>query len=93
MEPTKAAVLEEFERVKKDGLPPEHFLLETAQQSFFNSSPMDMGSLLGDPANLAANLVGYVNGFSENVRDIFEKFEFEKQIEKLDAANLLFLGG
>lgn len=91
LEPTKAAVLAEHERVKQDGLPPEHFLLEKSQQSFFNSSPMDLGKLLGDPANLRANLLSYVNGFSENVRDIFEKFEFEKQVERLDGANLLFL--
>jgi type I restriction enzyme M protein len=31
-------------------------------------------------------------GFSENVRDIFlEYFEFEKEIEKLDEANRLYL--
>jgi type I restriction enzyme M protein len=91
LEPTKAAVLAEFERCKKESLPPAHFLVEASQQSFFNSSAMDMSKLLGDPANLRANLLGCVNGFSENVRDIFEKFEFEKQVERLDGANLLFL--
>ena len=50
-----------------------------------------MSKLLGDPANLRSNLISYVEGFSENVRDIFEKFEFDKQIVKLDGANLLFL--
>lgn len=91
LEPTKATVLAELERCNQENLPPAHFLTEAAQQSFFNSSAMDMGKLLGDPANLRANLLGYVNGFSENVRDIFEKFEFEKQVERLDGANLLFL--
>jgi type I restriction enzyme M protein len=91
LEPTKSAVLAELERCKRENLPPAHFLIEASQQSFFNSSAMDLGKLLGDPANLRANLLGYVNGFSENVRDIFEKFEFEKQVERLDGANLLFL--
>lgn len=91
LEPTKAAVLAEHLAQKGGGLPVEHFLLEKSGQSFFNSSPMDMGKLLGDPANLKANLQSYVSGFSENVRDIFEKFEFEVQIQKLDSANLLFL--
>jgi type I restriction enzyme M protein len=89
--PTKAAVLAEYEAQKDSGLPVEHFLLEKSAQSFFNSSPMDMGKLLGDPANLRANITAYVSGFSENVRDIFEKFEFDVQIQKLDTANLLFL--
>lgn len=91
LEPTKASVLAELERCKQENMPPAHFLLEAAQQSFFNSSAMNMSKLLGDPANLRSNLLGYVNGFSENVRDIFEKFEFEKQVERLDGANLLFL--
>ena len=91
LEPTKAAVLAEFEAQQKTGLPPEQFLLDTAGLSFFNTSPMDMPKLLGDAANLKANLLSYIAGFSENVRDIFEKFEFDKQVEKLDAANLLFL--
>lgn len=91
LEPTKAAVLAEFVAQKDSGLPVEHFLLEKSGHSFFNSSPMDMGKLLGDPANLKANLLAYVSGFSENVRDIFEKFEFDVQVQKLDSANLLFL--
>jgi type I restriction enzyme M protein len=91
LEPTKAAVLAEHLAQKGSGLPVEHFLLEKSAQSFFNSSPMDMGKLLGDPANLKANLQSYVSGFSENVRDIFEKFEFDVQVQKLDSANLLFL--
>lgn len=91
LEPTKAAVLAEYQAQKDCGLPLEHFLLDKSGQSFFNSSPMDMSNLLNDPSNLRVNLVAYVNGFSENVRDIFEKFEFEAQVQKLDNANLLFL--
>lgn len=91
LEPTKAAVLAEHLAQKDSGLPVEHFLLGKSGQSFFNSSPMDMGKLLGDPANLKANVLSYVSGFSENVRDIFEKFDFDVQVQKLDAANLLFL--
>ena len=46
---------------------------------------------MGDPALIKSNLIDYPHGFSENVRDIFERFEYEKQIEKLDAENLLYL--
>jgi len=42
---------------------------------------------LGDSDNIAANLLSYVQGFSAEVRDIFEKFEFHNQIEKLARAS------
>ena len=38
----------------------------------------------------AANLMGYIHGFSKNVRDIMEKFRFDEQVTRLDNANLLF---
>ncbi|SEA89793.1 type I restriction-modification system subunit M [Acidovorax soli] len=91
LEPTKAAVVAEHQAMKDSGMPMEQFLLDKSGMSFFNSSPMDMGKLLNDPANLRANVISYLEGFSENVRDIFEKFEFDKQVLKLDSANLLFL--
>lgn len=93
LEPTKAAVLAEFATKKALNLPPNalaEFLVRKSGQSFFNSSPMDFNALVGDAPNLRANLISYVNSFSENVRDIFEKYDFEKQIERLDSSNLLF---
>ena len=44
--------------------------------------------MLGDPNNLRANLTSYIGAFSENTRDIFERYEFEQQMEKLDRDNL-----
>lgn len=91
LEPTKAAVLAELELRDKSGLNPEPFLRRKAETNFFNTSPMDLQKLLGDPDNIATNLTSYVQGFSEEVRDIFEKFEFHNQIDKLARAKLLFL--
>lgn len=91
LEPTKGAVLAELELREKAGLNPEPFLRRKAGTSFFNTSPMDLQKLLGDPDNIAANLTSYIQGFSPEVRDIFEKFEFHNQIDKLARAKLLFL--
>lgn len=91
LEPTKADVLAELELRTKAGLNAEPFLRRKAQTYFFNTSPMDLQKLLGDPDNIAANLTSYVQGFSEEVRDIFEKFEFHNQIDRLARAKLLFL--
>ncbi|TYC79105.1 class I SAM-dependent DNA methyltransferase [Novosphingobium sp. BW1] len=91
LEGTKADVLAEYDLREKSGLNPEPFLRRKAGVSFYNTSPMDLGKLLGDPDNIAANLTSYVQGFSPEVRDIFEKFEFHNQIDKLARAKLLFL--
>lgn len=88
--PTKADVLAEFELRTKAGLNPEPFLKRKAGQSFFNTSSMDLKKLLGDAANVRLNLEAYVQGFSPEVRDIFERFEFAVQIDKLAKAKLLY---
>jgi len=69
----------------------ERMLLRASGESFYNTSRLDFQKLLADPNNIAANLTGYVHGFSPNVRDIMERFRFEVQIERLDGADLLFL--
>ena len=69
----------------------ERMLLRASGQTFYNISKLDFPTLLQDADNIAANLVGYVNGFSQNARDIIEHFRFEQQIERLDGSNLLFL--
>jgi type I restriction enzyme M protein len=91
LEPSKAAVLAELELRSTAGLNPEPFLRRKAGTGFFHTSPMTLQKVLGDPDNIAANLSAYVLGFSAEVRDIFEKFEFHNQIDKLARAKLLFL--
>jgi type I restriction enzyme M protein len=69
----------------------DHHLRRAAGQSFYNTSRLDFPTLLHDADHVAQNLIGYINGFSENARDVVEHFRFEKEIERLDQANLLFL--
>lgn len=88
--PTKAAVLEERERHKDADYDPSYFLTLASGQEFYNTSRYDFGKLLGDPAHIRANLSDYISGFSPNISDIFERYEFEKQVTALDNANLLF---
>ncbi|MCA6275401.1 type I restriction-modification system subunit M N-terminal domain-containing protein, partial [Phenylobacterium sp.] len=77
--PTKADVLAEFQAQSAAGLNPDPFLRRKSGQSFFNTSPLDLPKLLGDPDNVAANLTAYIQAFSPEVRDIFERFEFHNQ--------------
>lgn len=91
LEHTKPAVLAELAARKKAGVNPEPFLLRKSGQHFFNTSPLDIKKLMGDQDNIAENLRKYIHGFSAPVRDIFDRFEFETQIERLKKAKLLYL--
>ncbi|TXH34871.1 MAG: SAM-dependent DNA methyltransferase, partial [Burkholderiaceae bacterium] len=88
---TKAAVLAEFDAKTKAGITPDAFLLRKAGQSFYNTSPLDLATLLGDQDHLRENLYAYIQGFSPAARDIFERFDFFTQLERLAKAGLLYL--
>lgn len=68
----------------------ERMVLKAAGQTLYNTSKFDMVGLLAAPNEVAPNLIAYLNGFSTNVRDIIEHFRLEEQIERLDAADLLY---
>ncbi len=91
LDSTKEQVLEEKKQREKAGLNPEPFLLKTSGQLFYNTSPLDLKKLMGDQDNIAENLRKYVQGFSAAARDIFERFEFHVQIDRLAKAKLLYL--
>ena len=91
--PTKARVLAEHERSgsRLEGAALDARLNRASGQRFHNHSPLDFEKLKGDPDNIARHLVGYIQGFSANVRSIFEYFEFENEIEKMQEADILYL--
>ena len=91
LESTKSAVLAEFEAKTAAGLNPDPFLLRKAGQSFYNTSPLDLAKLLGDQDHIRENLYAYIQAFSPAARDIFERFEFYTQVERLAKAGLLYL--
>jgi type I restriction enzyme M protein len=91
LEPTKEAVLAEMELRKGQGLDPEPFLQRVAGLKFCNVSPLSLKTLMGDQENIAENLRAYIQAFSPDVRDIFEKFEFHLQVDRLEKTGLLYL--
>jgi len=91
LESTREAVLTENDARKSLGIPMEQFLVRKSGHSFYNTSKFTLSKLMSDANNIKENLESYINAFSPNAREIFEKYEFNAQIEKLDEANLLFL--
>ncbi len=70
---------------------PEPILNRAAKASFHNTSKLDFPKLKGEPDKIAANLTKYIKSFSSQVRDIFDHFNFEPEIARLDENNRLFL--
>lgn len=89
--PTKGKVLQEYADKTKAGLNPEPFLIRASGHGFFNTSALDMQKLMGDQDNIAANMETYIQGFSKDVRDIFERFNFTTLLDRLAKNNLLYL--
>src|SRR5437588_3446793 len=58
--------------------------------AFYNTSRYDFEKLLADAPHLAGNLRNYIAGFSPNMREVLERFDFDNTISKLDEARLLF---
>lgn len=92
LDATKEEVLKKHEQLKNTGIEDLDALLNRASgYKFHNRSNFTFDKLVADPNNIALNLRNYINGFSEDAREIIEQFEFENQINKMDDANLLFM--
>ncbi|OQX37366.1 MAG: restriction endonuclease subunit M, partial [Oceanospirillales bacterium LUC14_002_19_P2] len=92
LEPSKDAVLAQYEKVKAMNLPEdgmEKMLLRaTSGLSFYNTSPMNLSKL--GQGDIKSNLETYIQCFSKDAREIFEHFRFDEFIGALKEANLLY---
>lgn len=93
LEPTKDKVLKTHEEYKSkiDNL---YGLLTSEQHgtglAFYNTSKFTMKKLLADPKNIDANFLDYLNGYSENVQDIINKFEFRNHLRRFEETGITF---
>jgi type I restriction enzyme M protein len=89
LEPTKPKVLAAHQ---KYGDRPDILQAAAGGLPFYNTSKLlTLERVLDDATNIADQLRSYLAGFSEEARDVLDKFEFEAQIARLDRANLLYL--
>ncbi len=92
LEDTKEKVLLQNKKLKDMGLENRHdALCKASGYSFYNTSKYNFDSLLDDPENLKKNLPRYIRSYSENVVEIFEKFDFFHSIERLDEVDRLYM--
>jgi type I restriction enzyme M protein len=93
LEPTKQALRDEVEDQRETFKLTEldaGGLREVTGYVFYNTSEWTLKSLLGNPSQLEANMDAYLNGFSENVKEIIENFDLRTQVRKMIAADVLF---
>ena len=89
--PKKEAVLARQAELRGKGLGDLHSQLCNASgYAFYNTSQYNFDRLVADAPNAAVNLRNYIAGFSPNMRDAVERFDFDNTIGKLDEAGLLF---
>ena len=92
LEPTKQKVLEEKKWLDEAGISDQTGpLQQAAGQQFFNASPFTLRDLRNATSQqqLRDNFNAYLDGFSPNVQDILEKFEFRNQIARLSTSGAL----
>ena len=89
--PTKKTVLQRKAELSKSGLKNLRPQLRKASGfAFYNTSQYDFDLLLSDAPQAADNFRNYIAGFSGNMREVIERFDFDNTISKLDEAGLLF---
>ena len=92
LEPTKEKVLEEKKWAEEHNIQDPGPLLEkAADQAFYNTSPFQLKDLTSRATQqqLRDDFNAYMDGFSPNVQDILDKFEFRNQINRLSTADVL----
>jgi type I restriction enzyme M protein len=91
LEPKKDQVYDLYEDLKDKLDDPTPVILNQVKTTFYNHSKYDLSRLTQDSQNLYMNFNNYINGYSENVREIVDNFQMEKQVEKLNKNNRLFI--
>ena len=92
LEPTKQAVIDMKLALDKAGITNQDAALrQAARQDFYNTSKFTLRDLRARASDqrLKADFEDYLDGFSPNVQDILENFEFRNQIPRLSKADAL----
>ena len=92
---TKSAVLEKIKELKKKGIKlgpgMDDDLNIITKKKFNNKSDfLNLSDLLSERHDIKSNLEDYINGFSENIQDIFEHFKFSDMIKDLEKKKILW---
>ena len=92
--PTKAAVVEMAKKLDTqhvEGAARDGILCRVSGFDFYNTSNYDFAKLISDPDNVETNFEAYLRGFSSNVKDIIENFDFANTVKLMVKGGVLFV--
>ncbi len=92
LEPTREAVANRYKELTNQGILLEtqysDILKKKAKAPFFNTGIFTLRNI--GASNTRSDMDKYLDGFSENLREIFAKFNFKNICDQLQSANLLY---
>lgn len=91
---TKDAVVamnEKLNEQKVEGQVRDGILCTVSKYAFYNTSKFDFAKLIADPDNILANFENYLQGFSDNVKDILANFKFDNEVKAMADGGVLFI--
>ncbi len=94
LKPTKQAVIDMAKKLDAshiEGEARDGILRRTAGYDFYNTSNFDFAKLIADPDGIAINFEAYLQGFSANVKDIIENFDFASTVNLMVKGGVLFV--
>jgi type I restriction enzyme M protein len=91
LEKTKDTVISSHDQFKDKPIDPKPVLLKASGQNFYNTSFFDLNRLSQDAKNIEINFNNYINGYSDEVREILENYEIDKIVQKLVRNDSLFM--
>ncbi|MBE6740840.1 MAG: SAM-dependent DNA methyltransferase [Ruminococcaceae bacterium] len=94
LKPTKDAVVNQAKKLDEQGVTSQvrdGILTSISGYSFYNSSKFDFEKLLSEPDDIEINFEDYLQGFSDNIKDIIENFEFAKTVDTMAKGNVLYV--
>lgn len=94
LKPTKSGVVEMAKKLDEqhvEGAARDGILCRASGYDFYNASNFDFAKLIADPDNIESNFEAYLEGFSSNVKDIIENFDFASTVKLMTKGGVLFL--
>lgn len=91
---TKDEVLAAYQTLNEQGYEGairDGALCRASGYSFYNTSKFDFARLLADPDNIQVNFEDYLQGYSDNVKDILANFKFADEVKNMVKGNVLYV--
>jgi type I restriction enzyme M protein len=90
LEPSKEKVFGVYKHYKNELKDLSDVLTRASGAAFYNTSKYTFKKLLNDPGGIKENFLDYLNGYSDNIQEIIEKFKFRQIIQELFEKDLLY---